>query len=232
MILQLVLQVRRNQGTYACIFHPDSKQFTWAKVSRKGPTFAYCTICSRNISVAYGGNKDLNKHEQTAVHRAGSRSVAGSTSITSYFHKPGPKRIESVVEAEVKFGYFLGEHHLAFSVADHCSKLFPSIFPDSATAKAFKCGRTKATAIVKVLAEEVMKEVINCLEQSQCFSLHTDETTNVTVFQQWALMLRFFDDVEGKVRCIFLKLQPVRKADAESLFQATFLMMVLCAMPT
>ena len=33
-------------------------------------------------------------------------------------------------------------------------------------------------------------------------------------------MLRFFDDVEGNVRCTFFKLQPVRKADAESLFQA------------
>ena len=40
---------------YACRFHPDSNQFTWAKVSRKGPSFAYCTTCSRNISVAYGG---------------------------------------------------------------------------------------------------------------------------------------------------------------------------------
>ena len=92
------------------------------------------------------------------------RSVAGVSSITSYFQKPRPKRVESVVEAEVKFGYFLAEHHLAFSVADHCSKLFPSLFPDSAIAKAFKCGRTKATAIVKVLAEEVMKEVICRLE--------------------------------------------------------------------
>ena len=70
---------------YACRFHPDSNQFTWAKVSRKGPSFAYCTTCSRNISVAYGGNKDLSKHERTDVHQAGSRSVAGVSSITSYF---------------------------------------------------------------------------------------------------------------------------------------------------
>ena len=65
-----------------------------------------------------------------------------------------------------------------------------------------------------------MKEVFSCLEKSQFFSLHTDESTDITVFQQCAVLLRFFDDVEGKVRCIFLKLQPVRKADAESLFQA------------
>ena len=73
---------------YACTFHPDLNQFTWGKVSMKGPSFAYCKICSCNISVVYGGNKDLNKHEQTAIYRAGSGSVAASTSMTLYFHKP------------------------------------------------------------------------------------------------------------------------------------------------
>jgi hypothetical protein len=128
--------------------------------------------------------------------------------------------MESVIEAEVKFGFFLAEHYLAFNIADHCSKLFPSLFHDSAIAKAFKCGRTKATAIVKVLALEVMKDICGRLQQSQFFSLHTDETTDITVYQQCALMLRFYDEVEGCVRCIFFKLHPLQRADAESIFKA------------
>ena len=32
--------------------------------------------------------------------------------------------------------------------------------------------------------------------------------------------MRYFDNVEGKVRCIFFKLEPVQRADAECLFQA------------
>ena len=201
---------------YACTFHVDAR-FPWAKVSKKGPTFAYCTVCSRDISVAYGGTKDLHKHENRAVHSSGSQSVANTSSITSYFKQPGPKRIESVIEAEVKFGYFVAEHYLAFNIADHCSKFFPSLFHDSAIAKAFRCGRTKATAIVKVLAGEVMKEIMGRIT---FFSLHTDETTDITVYQQCALMLRFFDEVQGCVRCTFFKLQPIQKADAESLFKA------------
>ena len=115
--------------------------------------------------------------------------MASTSSITSYFNQPGPRRMESVIEVEVKFGFFLAEHYLAFNIADHCSKLFPSLFHDSAIANAFKCGRTKATAIIKVIAKEVMS---GRLQQSQFFSLHTDETTDITVYQQCALMLRVF----------------------------------------
>ena len=205
---------------YACTFHPESNKYAWAKVSRKGPSFAFCTVCLRDISVAYGGTKDLHRHEQTAVHRDGDRSIVGTLPLTTFFSKPGPKRMDSVVEAEVKFGYFLGEHFLAFSLADHCSKLFSSLFPDSAITRAFKCGRTKATAILKVVAEEIMKELLDRLQSSMFFSLHTDESTDIHVFQQCAIMLRFFDNVDGVVRCVFFKLMPLDRADAESLFEA------------
>ena len=208
------------RARYACTFTLDSTRFPWAKVSRKGPSFAYCCVCSRDISVAYGGTKDLCKHESRAVHKQGCRSVAGTSSLTSYFNQPGSRRAESVIEAEVKFGFFLAEHYLAFNIADHCSKLFPSLFHDSAIANAFKCGRTKATAIVKVLAREVMKDIVAKLQQSRFFSLHTDETTDITVYQQCAVMLRFFDEVEGCVRCVFFKLHPVQRADAQSIFEA------------
>ena len=205
---------------YACTFHPNSNTFSWAKVSRKGPSYAFCTICSRDISVAYGGTKDLHKHEQTAVHQGGSRSVASTLPLTTFFNKPGPRRMESVVEAEVKFVFFVGEHHLAFSIADHCSKLFSSLFPDSPIVRRFKCGRTKATAILKVIADEVMIGLLSRLQQSGFFSLHTDESTDITVFQQCAIMLRFFDNTDGVVRCIFFKLIPLSRADSASLFKA------------
>ena len=43
--------------------------------------------------------------------------------LTTYFHnKVGPKR--DVVQAEVKFGYFLRECHLALMLVDH---LFPNV---------------------------------------------------------------------------------------------------------
>ena len=210
----------KKKARYTCSFRPASNTFKWTRVSKKGTSFAFCTVCSRDVSVAYGGIKDLKKHELTNVHQAASRSTGATNSLTTNFHnKAGPKRDDAVVEAEVKFSYFLAEHHLALSLADHCSKLFPSLFPDSCIAKAFKCGRTKATAIVKVIAQEAMQDILSRLKEFQYFSIHSDETTDITVHQQCGIMLRYFDNTEGKVRCIFFKLETVQKADAEGLFQ-------------
>ena len=72
---------------------------------------------------------------------------------------------------------------------------------------------------MKVVAQELMQDILVCLEDSKYFSLHSDETTDITVNQQCAMMLRYYDNVEGKVRCIFFKLETVRSADAEGLFE-------------
>ena len=100
--------------------------------------------------------------------------------LQSFF---GPVQDESVICAEVKFGYFLGEHHLVFQLADHCTKLFKSMFPDSSIAKDFKCSRTKATAVLKVIAQDTLRHIIEGVKASKYFSLQTNETTDVTVTQ-------------------------------------------------
>ena len=98
------------------------------------------------------GGQRSRKHEQTRIHQAVKKSQSGAR---------GPTREQSVIEAEVKFGYFLGEHHIPLCVADHCAKLFVSMFPDSAIAKSFKCGRKKATAIVEVVAQEIEQVILS-----------------------------------------------------------------------
>ena len=87
----------------------------------------------------------------------------------------------AVTEAEVKFGYFFGEHHLAFKLADY-AKLFSSMLPDSAIAKDFKYGRTKVTAILKVIAQDAWGNIEAVLRDSKYFSLQTDDTNSHVYF--------------------------------------------------
>ena len=135
----------------------------------------------------------------------------GVLPLQSYF---GHIREKSIIRAEVLFAYFLGEHHLAFQLRDHCTKLFKLMFPDSSIAKDFKCSHTKATAVLKVIAQDCWKTI------SAAVSLQTDETTDITVTQQAAIMLRFFDNTQGQVRCVFFALESVERATAELLFNA------------
>ena len=218
IVLPIPLVLAMNPRKSLAFFTPS---LTWAISSRKGQSYARCTVCNRDASVAYGGTKDLRKHEQTRVHQASQKGQIGATSLTSYFAPGmrGPIREQSVIEAEVKFGYFLGEHHIPLHVADHCSKLFASMFPDSTIAKSFRCRRKKATATVEVVAQEVKQGVLSHLKESKFFSIQIDETTDVAVKQQCGIMLRFFDHIEGKVRCPFYKLEPVESATADGIFQ-------------
>ena len=81
----------------------------------------------------------------------------------------------------------------------------------------------KATAIDKVLAEEVRKEIISHLEQSQflhSFSACIQMKPPTLQCFSNCIHVTFLRLYSGKVRCIFLRLQPVQNADAESLLQA------------
>ena len=78
----------------------------------------------------------------------------------------------------------------------------------------------QATAIIEVIAQEIQHGILSRLKESQFFSLQIDETTDITVNQQCGVMLRFFDNVEGKVKCIFYKLITLESATAEGIFKA------------
>ena len=93
---------------------------------------------------------------------------------------PGPRRDQAVVKAEVKFSYFIGEHHLTLAVADHFSKHFSSMFLDSDIARAFKCGRTKATATVKVITQDMIKNIMERISDSNFCNIQMDESTDIT----------------------------------------------------
>ena len=74
-----------------------------------------------------GGVKDLKRHEQTDLHSRAEKSNVVAMHFSSYF---SPVRREAAIKAEVKFGYFLGEHHLNLCLADHAAKLFAYMLPD------------------------------------------------------------------------------------------------------
>ena len=131
------------------------------------------------------------------LHEHSEKDCVGVLPLQSYF---GPSREESVIRAEVLFAYFLGEHHLALQLGDHCTKLFKLMCPDSSIAKDFKCSRTKATAVLKVIAQDCWKNISAAVRETKYFSLQTDETSDITVTQQAAIMLRFFDNTQGQVR--------------------------------
>ena len=63
---------------YSCNYRKEyNKRFPWETDSKKGPTFAFCMPCGRDISLAQSGTKDLRKHEQTTVHTKAHQGTSG-----------------------------------------------------------------------------------------------------------------------------------------------------------
>ena len=172
--------------------------------------------CSRDINLGRGGTRDLRRHQETKLHKHSEKDGVGVLPLSSYF---GPIREESLIHRST-FTYFLGEHHLAFQLGDHCIKLFKLMFPDSSIAKDFKCSRTKATAVLKVISQDCWKTISAVVTETKYFNLQTDETTDITITQQVAIMLQFFDNTPGQVRCVFFALESVERATAEVPFNA------------
>ena len=136
---------------------------------------AFCMKCSRDINLGRGGTRDLRRHQETKLHKLSEKDGMGVLPPQSYF---GPIREESVIHAEVLFAYFLGEHHLAFQLGDHCTNLFKLMFPDSSIAKDFKCSHTKATALLKVISQDCWKNLSAAVRETKYFSLQTVTTTS------------------------------------------------------
>jgi len=102
---------------------------------------------------------------------------------------------------------------------DHLSDLLPILCPDSKIAAQFKCKRTKMKCIIKnVLASHYHKQLVELLKKSH-FSVIIDETTDVSVCKQLAIVTRVYDTEAQRVRCDLFDLVQLDNSNAEALFQ-------------
>lgn len=124
--------------------------------------------------------------------------------------------ISGVTRAEVVFAYFVAEHNLSFTVADHFTKLCKVMFPDSKIALKFSSGRTKTTQIIKrSLAPALHQDVITNLK-TQPFSLAIDESNDRNCEKSLAVLVRYFTSQSATTR--FLAMPICNIGTSENIF--------------
>ena len=200
-------------------FHKDG-----ILASKKGPDFAYCSLCQIDISIKSGGRTDLTNHVGRQKHKDEVSAIINKTSKAAHLGnfaftsvadgKKGGKTGEednSVINAEVLFAQFIVEHNLPPTCADHAGKLFRSMFPDSDIAKRFKCARTKTTALVKHTADTDQKHLVNTL-QTVPFSLSTDGSNDRGGTTLYPFVVRYYDERTGRVVTELLELEDINGA--------------------
>jgi hypothetical protein len=141
--------------------------------------------------------------------------VKQTSTLGAYFTKDNDY---SVTKAEVGFTTFLMEHSIPFSVADHATKLFHKIFPDSAIAKKYACSRTKTSKLVEILGTDTNKHICDTLKSSP-FSLATDGSTDYDDVKLYPIVVRLFDESCGRVVSVLVSIKECNKSSTgENIF--------------
>ena len=157
--------------------HVDSKyQPEWSRKYRmrrsgRGETYAYCTVCNVDFSVAGGGVFQVKRHCQSKKHSNRIKELNDHPKIDSLVTQGTH---DQVTCAELYFATFIAEHNLPFSVADHFNRLCSVMFPDSRIAAEFACARTKATALITHALAPAVNEPLVKACQEQPFTILCD----------------------------------------------------------
>ena len=160
-------------GNKRLCYHSTSKcQSSWmkyhSKPSKKGATFAYCSVCGSDFSVGSGGLDDVKCRCKTLKHTRMLKDIGAQLSMSlSLLCGPSrPTLNEQVITAELYFTSFIVEHNLSFYSADHFMELCKVMFPSSEIARNYSSGQTKTKAIITHALAPAANSPVACAKQS------------------------------------------------------------------
>lgn len=187
---------------------------SWLKRSAKGEGFAFCAVCNVHISVSHGGKNDVTKHFKTVSHSANAQAAKTTPKVTSMLSS-GP---DKVTTAETMFAYFIAEHNLPMSVADHFTVLVKKMFPDSQIAQSFSSMRTKTTHIINRALAPTMNDRITSLCKTEKFSLMVDESNDHRDDKCVTILVRVLDRTVKRISTRFVDLPVCNIGTGANLF--------------
>ncbi|XP_076061603.1 uncharacterized protein LOC143037350 [Oratosquilla oratoria] len=115
----------------------------------------------------------------------------------------------------------MAEHNMPFHQADHLVDVPRKAFSDSEIAKDVTLKKTKASYIIQDhgIAWNECQEIVDICKENK-FSLIIDKSTNVSVSQILALVVRFYDKKRLKVTDALLDTKEVEDGSAKGLYSA------------
>ena len=190
----------------------------WIKQNPKNRYEVVCTVCS--VTLTNANKAGLLAHKATNKHVNNSLAAKNSLQISTYFNKPKDVSLEDkVAKAEICLTAFMAEHSTPFLQADHLVECCKRMFPDSIIAQKMTLKRSKASYVMQhgIAHHERQRLISKC--QRQKFSVIIDESTDVSVSQILAVVVRYFDEEKCEVVDSLLDLVEVADGTAEGLIR-------------
>ena len=174
-----VIDVVKKKKKYFQKFKPQyKKDFPDILSSSKGAEFAFCTKCTLHFSISHGGQHDIKRHVNSESHKSHCASTS-SPQITNFFTAAVTKddakgKLEDdITKAEATLFRVIGHCNMPMATADMLTQCVKFMFPDSKIATGMKCGRNKATAVIKAMAQDT-KHSLRARMKRGPFTISTD----------------------------------------------------------
>jgi Domain of unknown function (DUF4371) len=191
----------------------------WLKPEPGNKYASKCTVCDTKL---LGVNKSaLMKHAQTSKHEKNFKVKQSSLNIKTFMAKPSVTSIQcKVAKAEIALTAFVAEHNVPFRHMDHLINCVKSAFPDSQIAQKLTLKRTKSSYLLQDgLAHNQRENIVSkCKERK--FSVLIDESTDISVSQILAVVVRFFDEQSSTVVDALFDLVEVENGTAGGLYKS------------
>ena len=198
--------------------HPDFKK--WLVVDPDDGSKCRCAPC--RFTFRNPNKSALSKHAETSSHQKAVKASAG-VKLTKFFasqEKVGETHADRVARCEMIATGFFAEHDVPFLVADHFWEMLRHAAPDSDIIKSAAAKRTKMSYLmVHGLADEE-KQRVSTLLKGRKYSVMIDESTDISVSQVMALVIRVYEPNEMKTLDLLLDLVEPRGGTAQGLFDA------------
>ena len=101
---------------------------------------------------------------------------------------------DDVMRAEILWALKAVKAHFSFNSSEEIGKLFRTMFPDSAIAKKFACGRTKINYMICFgIAPYFREKLLHSIQEAECFTVSFDESLNKeSQSEQMDIIVQYF----------------------------------------
>ncbi|XP_077056086.1 uncharacterized protein LOC143707244 [Siphateles boraxobius] len=183
-----------------------------------GDSHAFCKFCNCDFSISHGGRNDVCQHEKSAKHKRGQEGLKHAQAMSAFVTRNATEA-DQVTCAEVKMAMLCAKNNIPFSFHNDFNKCVADMFPDSAIARKYSTGKTKATQIIKgAIAAELEDELAKTCRY-QPFSLMCDESNNRKTHKEFVILTRLYDEATLQVSTRFLEMPICNVGNAENLYE-------------
>lgn len=191
----------------------------WLKADPKDKYVAFCSVCDTKLK--HCNRSRLLNHKLSSKHVKNVKAKKSAVTIDKFVKKKTEPDMQSKVSrAELLLSAFMAEHGTPFHQADHLIQVVRNMFPECETAQNMTLKKTKAVYVIRDGIAHEERELIARVCRENVFSLLIDESTDVSVSQILAVMVRYYDQNRGKVTDSLLDIVEVEDASGEGLYTA------------